>query len=80
MPNVVVEHGPPGQMGVTQIMGLGEDEYMEPADTRIKIASRRVGGFSLALWLAGSLLKNDTVSNLGIGGVLAAVAINRLAK
>ena len=77
MPNAVIEYGPPSRPGVTAIMGLGEDEYMEPTETRVANATRNIGRFSAALWLGGMFIDNDKVKNIGLGGLLVAIAISQ---
>lgn len=80
MAQVIVEYGPPARQGVMQIMGLGEDEYMEPVELTASDAIRKVGRFGVGLWVAGLVVGNDKLRNIGLGGALASIAIAQVTK
>jgi hypothetical protein len=69
-----IEYGPPGHKGVTQIMGLG----VSPTD--IDKNHRNVGLLAVATWIGGAVLGSNTAKNIGIGGLLAVVYVQVLAK
>ena len=73
-----VSYGPPGHKGVTQIMGLGANPVT--ATYSMARAHRSIGLLSAATWLGGVFLGSNTAKNIGIGGVLAVVYIQMLAK
>jgi hypothetical protein len=71
-----VEYGPPGHKGVTQIMGLGAT----PSIAMIDKNHRNVGLLALATWVGGVVAGSDTARNIGIGGLLAVVYVQVLAR
>jgi hypothetical protein len=76
----VIEYGPPGVRGVTQIMGLGQTEYMEPAEMDAAAAIRNVGRFSAILWITGLVMSNSRLKDVGLGGLLSAIAVSQATK
>jgi len=86
MKNVIVEYGPPGVRGVSQIMGLGTDSlevveigpavpFPTPADVTIRIVGACVGA-----WILGSFIGSNTIKNMAVGGAVASIVTHRLAK
>jgi hypothetical protein len=71
-----VEYGPPGHKGVTQIMGLG----VAPSIATIDKNHRNVGLLALATWVGGAVMGSSTAKNIGIGGLLAVIYVQMLAK
>jgi hypothetical protein len=73
-----IEYGPPGQKGVTQIMGLGAG----PASQIVTIDKnhRNAGLLAIATWIGGAVLGSNTAKNIGIGGLLAVAYVQVLAK
>jgi len=80
MADVVVEYGPPGTRGVTAIMGLGQDEYLDPAEMNAADAIRKVGRFSGVLWIAGLFTGNSRLKDIGLGGLIAASAMSQVTR
>jgi hypothetical protein len=62
-------------------MGLGVDpsEIVSSA-TSMNKTHRNVGLLSIATWVGGMVMGSDTAKNIGIGGLLAIVYVEVLAK
>lgn len=64
MPNVRVAYGPPGQKGVTTIVGLGaEDTEAHPAEKMLG----RAGWIGIAIWAAGVVFNRAQLRGAGLG-------------
>lgn len=71
MAKVVVEYGPPGEKGVSHIMGVGADELAELDATEKTL--QRSTWLGLGMWFVGVVTDKPTLRGVGIGA--AAVGI-----
>lgn len=78
MPNIRVEYGPPGEKGVSHIMGIGADELAELDATENML--QKATWFGLGVWLIGLATNKPTVRGIGIGAVAVGFGARHLSK
>ena len=77
MPRIQVAYGPPGQKGVTAIMGVGADDY-EPDPTQKML--ERAGWLSVGLWALGVFTGSVRLRSIGIGAAAVGFGVRYLAN
>lgn len=77
MPRVVMEYGPPGLKGVTQIMGIGADD-IEPSTHENSMKTVGIG--AAAIFALGIVAGNKNAQQFGLGAGAAILACHLLAK
>ena len=78
MAKVVVEYGPPGEKGVSHIMGVGADELAELDATEGHL--QKATWLGLGLWLVGVVANKPTLRGVGIGAFAVGFGASRIGK
>jgi hypothetical protein len=79
MPRIEVSYGPPGQTGVTQILGLGADE-VDALQSKTDQALTKAGWLSLGAWALGVVVNKKALRHAGLGGALVAFGVKHLGR
>jgi hypothetical protein len=79
MPRIHVSYGPPGERGVTSIMGLGADEVAALSDKTDK-ALEKAGWIGVGIWSLGFLLNKKRLRDLGAGAAAASFLVKYAAR
>jgi hypothetical protein len=74
---MTIEYGPPGHKGVTQIMGVGQDEYF---DQPLEVNVNRLAWISVAAWGVAWLAGMKNAKKIAFGATISLWAVKILSS